>query len=1475
MKKKRNTRFRWFNIMFIAFLILPLMFPNMGQAEANDSPHTSLKKAAPEAAKSKISSKLQDQFANQGKVTFLIKFKEQADTAAAAKNAEKNALSQNVTPAKLKYMKRSAVLSSLRSTAFETQGPVAEFLQKMEKEGKATDVESFYIVNAIAVTATKEVMEQVAAFPEIDKILPNEIRQLNISEKVAEPPLLQLDKKTEAETNSIEWNIERVGAPAVWAMGIDGSGTVVASIDTGVQWDHPALKEKYRGYNPANPNSPTHEFNWFDATAGRSAPYDDVGHGTHVTGTMVGAEPNGANQIGVAPGAKWIAVKAFTAAGGSDRDLIAAGEWILAPKDAAGNPHPDKAPDVVNNSWGGGPGLDEWYRPMVQAWRAAEIFPEFSAGNTRIGNPGGPGSIANPANYPESFATGATDINNGLGSFSLQGPSPYGEIKPDISAPGVNIRSSVPGSGYEGGWNGTSMAGPHVSAVAAMLRQVNSSLSVEDMEEILIQTASPLTNGQYPGTPNNGFGYGLVNAYDAVSSVISGLGKIKGQVAKEGNDSEAPEVVHVAPQETYAGMDLSLELRATDNVSVLNTVLEYLKSDGSWATLQGARISGDYKDGIYKVTIPGDEISIPSITYKWKVNDFGGNEVVTDNFVVSVMPGITIGYSQDFESEPIGWTSFGEFNSWQWGVPTSGPGNAASGEKVYATNLSGNYDNRANMTLVMPPIDLPEGNAYLQFKHWYNLERNWDFGHVFVSTDMENWTQMLRITDITSGWIDGEVNLSEYAGQRIYVGFNVKTDGSVQRPGWYIDDVQLSNTALQAANSNQLAITNPSEAADDSDTALKDEKVDPDKIVPVKEKVIQNNGSQNQPAPALLPLTAEVSILESGRSVFTKPFDGTYEFTHASGSFTVQAEAYGYRSQAQTVNIPQDGEVTANFVLEPIPQGTVSGTVTNHATGQPVANATLLLVEDAAVQPVETNANGEYSITAYEGNYTLKVMAPSYYSQDIAISISETPLEQNVQVKPFIGFPGEIGYDDGTAENARAFYDAGNGWAVKMSLTSGHKNAMVTGGLFRFWNTEWPIPGGTAFKVEVYDASGPDGAPGKKLAGPFDATALRNGEWTHVDLSEHGIMVNGDFYMVYIQTAPNPNAPGLATDENGTNAKRSWQLVGGSWSPSPVAEGNYMIRSTVNYEVTAPVITSPADGVFTNEGTVTVEGTTVPSTTVTIFNHGEEVATAEATEAGIFSADVTLTEGENILTAKVTTDLGSTDASNPVKIVFDQTKPELAITAPEDKSKTNKETVTVEGTVSDENLDSVQVNGQSANIADGKYSLRIILSEGENIITVIAQDKAGNSEEKTVTVNAKYTPPTIENLLPAEDKELKKGETVKIEFDSDPGLKGTFAIRMPLTNTGGQLSDANSLPMTETSPGHYVGYYTATSNVKAPGAEIEVHVTDDYGNESRKIADGKLYINEKKKKEKDNTGKRNNGNNSNEEVIEENENVEN
>lgn len=1441
MKGRRRQRAKWLSIILTLAMFVPLLFPfNAGAVSAaqKEKPSTSVKDSAKVSPQSKITSKLQKQFDKDKHVTYLVKFKEQVDTLKIAEKAEKNAKKQKLSANNSKLLKRNLVVSELRATSLETQAEVKEYLTKQKKSGAVKDIQSYYVVNGMAVTSTKEVMEKLSTYAEVEKILPNEVRQLNKPEVVKEKET----SKKKGETAAVEWNIDKVGAPAVWDMGIDGSGTVVASIDTGVQWDHPALKEQYRGFDPQNPNTPDNEFNWFDATAGQGTPYDDQGHGTHVTGTMVGHEPNGSNQIGVAPGAKWIAVKAFTSQGGTDADLLAAGEWILAPKDAEGNPHPEKAPDVVNNSWGGGKGLDEWYREMVNAWRAAEIFPEFSAGNTTLTNPGGPGSIANPANYPESYATGATDINNNLGSFSLLGPSPYDEIKPDIAAPGVNIRSSVPGGTYEGGWNGTSMAGPHVSAVVALLKQVNANLTVDQIEEILNTTAVPLTNGTYPDVPNNGFGNGLVNAFDAVNSIMNGLGKVSGQVAQEGDDTEAPTINHEQPTDVYQGMDLKLEAEATDNVSVTSVKLSYENADGEWVDVDAKRKSGDFTKGTYEAVIPADALNRDNVTYKWTAVDFGGNEVSTDDYSLELLPGISVGYEQDFESEPAGWFSYGNGNSWEWGIPTSGPGNAASGEKVYATKLDGNYANSANMSLQMPPVDLPEGNSFLQFKQWHDLETRYDFGHVFVFTDGKEWTQALRVNGTTTGWIDGEVDLSEYAGQRIYIAFNVTSDGSVPKQGWYLDDVKLTDSSLQPSKKMSLGLDSKKDAAS---SVSKKPKVDPAKIQ--VEKPTAKDQSKEAPAPVLLPLQAEVSVLETGRSVYTNPATGSYEIAHAAGDFTLQASTYGFRSQTQSVTIEADSTTTANFTLEEIPKGTVTGTITNQLTGDPVANATVMVLEDAVVQPVQTDADGRYELNVYEGDYTVKVVAPNYYSQEESVTVEGGESEtKDFALKPFIGYPGEIGYDDGTAENARAYNAAGNSWAVKMSLAEGNDTALVTGGLFRFWDTEWPVPGGTEFEVEVYDASGPDGAPGKKLAGPFEGEALRNGQWTQVDLSDEGIMVDGDFYMVYTQTKANPNAPGLATDEDGEYAARSWQRVSGAWSQSPEDEGNYMIRATVNYEVKEPVITSPEDGSFTNKDQVKVEGTSAPDTDVIILNGDEEAATTTADSQGKFAADVSLQEGENVLTAKASTEQGQTGASEPVTIILDQEKPELSITSPADKSKTNKETVTVKGTVSDDNLDWVKVNGKKADVKDGAFSHRILLEQGENVIKVVAQDKAGNKTTKKVTIEAKYGDLEISNVLPGEDKELKSGESVKIEFDSEPGLDATFVLHMPLTNARSMTSNATELPMRETSEGHYEGYYTATSNVKAPGAVVEVKVEDDFGNVETKRAEGKLYINAKK-----------------------------
>ncbi|MED1108944.1 S8 family peptidase [Bacillus pumilus] len=1165
LKFRKTAGYRLMSLLVIGTLTMT----SFGTVQAT-STSTSYQEEAvsSKTTKAKISSRLMKQFQQDDQVTFLIKMKEQTNTQKVAKEAVSKAEKQKLTAAKTQYTKRSAVVSELRATSEKTQEALLTYLQKEQKKKQVKEIHSYYIVNGLAVTGTKEVMEKVAAFPEVDQVLPNETRQIH-----RPVDLKTKQKKQMKAVDGVEWNISQVHAPEAWALGYDGTGTVVASIDTGVEWDHPALKEKYRGFDPAHPNKPTHEFNWYDATTGSEAPYDDLEHGTHVTGTMVGSEPDGKNQIGVAPGAKWIAVKAFSEDGGTDADLLDAGEWILAPKDEAGNPHPEQAPDVVNNSWGGGPGLDDWYKDVVNAWRAADIFPEFSAGNTDLFNPGGEGSIANPANYQEVFATGATDQDNKLGSFSLQGPSPYGVMKPDIAAPGVNIRSSIPGKGYEDGWNGTSMAGPHVSAVVALLRQVQSDLSVEEIEQILINTAKPLTDQQFPESPNNGYGAGLVDAREAITVLTDGIGMIEGQVTNED--------VHLD------------DMKITDQV------------------------------------LPQKDKAVH---------------------------------------------------------PLKKPANIKEMKK----------------------------------------EKN------------------------------------------------------------------LAASSIKA-----------------------------------------------------LPMKAEISVLESGKSTYTDEATGRYQLPHSAGEFTVKAEAYGFESRTQTVHISSNETAEANFALQPLKKRTISGTIANETTGEKIKDATVYLVEDAKIKPVKTNESGEFSLKALSGVYTVKVFAKGFKGYSFTADVTEKPVEKAIQLEPFIGFAGEIGYDDGTAENARAFYDPGNGWAVKFSLEKGKKQAQLTGGLFRFWSSEWPAPGGNEFAVEVYDASGKNGAPGKKMAGPLKAKALRNGEWTKVDLEDQAITVDGDFYLVYIQTKKNTESPGLATDEDGPNAERSWQLTSGAFSPSPKEEGNYMIRALVDYEADVPEITSPKTGVITNKDELEIEGKASSGLDVAIYQNDEEIAKVKTDQSGAFKEKVTVSSGEHVFTAATVTDKGATKRSKPVKVIIDQTAPVLTIDTPKKGEKTNKESLTVEGKVTDDHLDQVTVNGKKATIKGGKYSARILLENGKNTIKVTAKDAAGNKTTKKINIDVQYEAPEISKLTPAENVYLASGESVKISFHSREKLDATFVIHMPLTNARSKLQNTTELPLREVSSGTYEGYWTATSTAKAKGAVIEVIVRDDYGNITRQKASGTLNINEK------------------------------
>jgi subtilisin family serine protease len=415
-----------------------------------------------------------------------------------------------------------AVYNILTQFADATQVSLRAYLNH-----QGVDYTPLYIINAVIVhSGSTTLVNNLAARQDVAQLVAN--RKIAVED--LSPSYMDTLLQPVNAQNAVEWNISKIKADQVWAdYGVKGEGMVVAEIDTGTQFDHPALVNQYRG----NLGGGTfdHNYNWYDPYAqcpdGGKTPCDPGAHGTHVMGTMVG-DDGGANQIGVAPGAKWISCKGGDAASGYllTNQLLTCAQWILAPYDLNGqNPDPSMRPNVVNNSWGGGPN-DYWYTGAVAAWRAAGIFPAFANGNA------GPScsTAHSPGDYWHSFASGASDMNDMVASFSSRGPAvDTNFLKPQITAPGVNIRSSVPGSGYASK-DGTSMASPHSAGAVALLLSADPELvgQVDLISWVLEQSASPLTDpgsncgGDYVDGPNNDWGYGLLDVHAAVALAKAG-----------------------------------------------------------------------------------------------------------------------------------------------------------------------------------------------------------------------------------------------------------------------------------------------------------------------------------------------------------------------------------------------------------------------------------------------------------------------------------------------------------------------------------------------------------------------------------------------------------------------------------------------------------------------------------------------------------------------------------------------------------------------------------------------------------------------------------------------------------------------------------------------------------------------------------------------------------------------------------------
>ncbi|MCX7994585.1 MAG: S8 family peptidase [candidate division WOR-3 bacterium] len=388
------------------------------------------------------------------------------------------------------------------SVAMSSQRDVVDYLNSLPKE-KAEVVRQFWIFNGFHLKATRDVIEELARRDDIWFICYNATVQLDYR-KGEEIP--------KDDPDAPEWNVTKVMAESCWAAGFNGAGIILGHIDTGVLTTHEALVGKWL--------SPY----WHDGVNGQSSPYDDNGHGTHTIGTICGGDGPGpfVNDIGVAYGARYIPTKAFNAGGSGQYAWIDACMQYLANLKQQGV-------DIraIGNSWGSSNGSDLHWWDIVLNWKNLGVFPVFSNGNSGPSS----GTVGAPASYPTTIGVGATNSGDNIASFSSRGPAPnispinnpqywyystWNLLKPDVSAPGVSVRSSYNNGGYTA-LDGTSMASPHVTGGTAILLQKNSSLTVQDLYDLFRNYCDrPSQGGTYP---NNNYGWGRINLWRSLQNV--------------------------------------------------------------------------------------------------------------------------------------------------------------------------------------------------------------------------------------------------------------------------------------------------------------------------------------------------------------------------------------------------------------------------------------------------------------------------------------------------------------------------------------------------------------------------------------------------------------------------------------------------------------------------------------------------------------------------------------------------------------------------------------------------------------------------------------------------------------------------------------------------------------------------------------------------------------------------------------------
>jgi subtilisin family serine protease len=385
-------------------------------------------------------------------------------------------------------------------------------------------VNSFWITNAVLVevNTNKVDLNTLARLRNVEEL------HANFEASLPEQP--EPESATDGKTAQVgpqavdtTYGLDQIDAPEVWdEFGTKGEGARVAVLDTGVDADHPDIELADNGWAEIGDDG--------EPVQG-SEPFDSDEHGTHVSGTVSGGDASG-EYIGVAPNVELMHGLVLNGGRGSFATIVGGMEWAV-----------ENNADVISMSLGGEGYSDAYIDPVRNAQDSGTVV-IVASGNSGEGTSGSPGNVY------DALAVGATNSNEQITDFSSgeevntqsawgsaapsDWPSTY--IVPDVSAPGQNVKSSVPGGDYKE-FPGTSMATPHVSGVAAlMISAAGEDLSPDQIQQTLIDTSFKPSNA--PSEQDTRWGHGIVDAFEAVSAVAGSPGpSVEGQVVDQNGDA--------------------------------------------------------------------------------------------------------------------------------------------------------------------------------------------------------------------------------------------------------------------------------------------------------------------------------------------------------------------------------------------------------------------------------------------------------------------------------------------------------------------------------------------------------------------------------------------------------------------------------------------------------------------------------------------------------------------------------------------------------------------------------------------------------------------------------------------------------------------------------------------------------------------------------------------------------------------------